>query len=96
MSQPKDLGIYLPQEKKFYYLEAGEHWIGNTVDRVRKTLTQRGLMTINFNSIQKQMDYTILSIKEAETKDYDMVPIYISKHIEQLYKDKPTQKGAFK
>lgn len=96
MSQPKDLGIYLPSEKKFYYLEAGDNWIGNTVDRVRKTLTQRGLMKINFNSLQKQMDYTTLSIKEAESKGYDMVPIYISKHIEELYKNKQVQKGAFK
>jgi hypothetical protein len=96
MSQPKDLGIYLPSEKKFYYLEAGENWVGNTVDRVRKTLTQRGLIKINFDSLQKQMDYNIISIKEAETKDYHMVPIYISKHIEQLYKNKKQQKGTFK
>jgi len=42
------------------------------------------------------MDYNIISIKEAETKDYHMVPIYISKHIEQLYKNKKQQKGTFK
>lgn len=97
MSQPKDLGIYLPAQKKFYYLEAGESWVGNTVDRVRKTLTQRGLIKIDFTSLQKQMDYQIMSLKEAEQKDYDLVPIYISKHIEQLYaKQTKSKKGTFK
>jgi len=97
MSQPKDLGIYLPETKKFYYLEAGDSWVGNTVDRVRKTLTQRGLIKISFDNLQKQMNYDILSLKDATEKDYDLVPIYISKHIEQLYKNKDNAaQGAFK
>lgn len=97
MSQPKDLGIYLPETKKFYYLEAGDSWVGNTVDRVRKALTQRGLMKITFDSMQKQMNYDVLSLKDATDKDYDLVPIYISKHIEELYKNKDKQtNGAFK
>lgn len=97
MSQLKDLGIYLPSEKKFYYLEAGESWVGNTVDRVRKALTQRGLIKIDYTSLQKQMNYQVISLKEAEQKDYDLVPIYISKHIEQLYSKKTkSKKGTFK
>lgn len=97
MSQPKDLGVYLPSTKKFYYLEAGDSWVGNTVDRVRKTLTQRGLIKINFDMLQKQMDYQIMSLKEATQKDYDLVPIYISKHIEKLYQNKAAEtKGTFK
>jgi hypothetical protein len=97
MSQPKDLGIYLPETKKFYYLEAGDSWVGNTVDRVRKALTQRGLMKISFDSMQKQMNYDVMTLKDATSKDYDLVPIYISKHIEELYKDKDQEsKGAFK
>jgi hypothetical protein len=97
MSQPKDLGVYLPNTKKFYYLEAGESWVGNTVDRVRKTLTQRGLIKITFDTSQKQMNYDVITLKEAQTKDYELVPIYISKHIEELYKTKNSDiKGAFK
>jgi hypothetical protein len=97
MSQSKDLGVYLPNVKKFYYLEAGESWVGNTVDRVRKTLTQRGLIKITFDTSQKQMNYEVITLGEAKKRDYVLVPIYISKHIEQLYKTKDSDvKGAFK
>lgn len=97
MSQPKDLGIYLPATKKFYFLEAGDNWTGNTIDRIKKTLIQRSLIKIDFASLQKQMNYAILSKREAEDKEYELVPIYISKHIEALYKDKTsTSEGTFK
>lgn len=96
MSRPTDLGIYLPSTKTFYYLEAGDSWIGNTVDRVRKALTQRNLIQIDFTSLQKQQNYTILSIRDAELKDYKMIPIYISKHIEKQYSENKNSSGAFK
>ena len=96
MSRKTDLGIYLPSTKTFYYLEAGNSWIGNTVDRIRKALTQRNLIQIDFTSLQKQQNYTILSIKEAELKEYNMTPIYISKHIEKLHSENKPSPGAFK
>lgn len=96
MSKKTDLGIYLPSTKTFYYLEAGDNWIGNTVDRVRKALTQRNLIQIDFTSLQKQQNYTIMSIKDAELKDYSMLPIYISKHVESLYSQNKDSSGVFK
>lgn len=96
MSNDTDLGIYLPKHKCFYYLEAGDSWIGNTVDRVRKALVQRELIKIDYTSLNKQMDYEILSIKDAKSKDYELVPIFISKHIESLYSQKKPSSGAFK
>jgi hypothetical protein len=96
MSRKTDLGIYLPSTKTFYYLEAGDNWIGNTVDRVRKALTQRNLIQIDFTSLQKQQNYTIMSIKDAELKDYSLSPIYISKHVEKLFSENKNSSGAFK
>ena len=96
MARKKDLGIYLPTEKKFYYLEAGDSWIGNTVDRVRKALTQRNLIKIDYTSLQKQMNYTVMSIAEAQEKDFELIPIYISKHIEEMFKQNDSIKGTFK
>ena len=96
MAKNKDLGIYLPNQKKFFYLEAGDNWIGNTVDRIRKALTQRGLIKIDYTSLQKQMNYTVMTIAEAEEKDYQLQPIYISKHIELLYKEQDSSTKVFK
>lgn len=96
MSKNTDLGIYLPSTKTFYYLEAGESWIANTVDRVRKTLTQRDLIKIDFTSLQKHQDYTVLSIRDAQAKDMNMTPIYISKHIEDIYSQNQNSQGKFK
>jgi hypothetical protein len=96
MSQPKDLGLFLPQEKKFYFLEAGDNWIGNTIDRIKKTLIQRGLIKLDFDMLQKQMNYDIMSKEEAIRKDYECVPIYISKHIQAIYENKSTPEGTFK
>ena len=96
MSNERDLGIYLPKEKTFYYLEAGDSWIGNTVDRVRKALVQRELIKIDYTSLNKQMNYEIMSIKDAMSKDYNMSPIYISKHIESIFSQKKPSSGAFK
>lgn len=96
MSQPKDLGLFLPQEKKFYFLEAGDNWIGNTIDRIKKTLIQRGLIKLDFDMLQKQMNYDIMSKEEAMRKDYELVPIYISKHIQAIYENKSAPEGTFK
>ena len=42
----RDMGIYIQEEKRFYYLEASDNYIGNTIDRIKKTLIQRGLIKV--------------------------------------------------
>ena len=42
----RDMGIYIQEEKVFYYLEAGDNYIGNTIDRIKKTLIQGGLLRL--------------------------------------------------
>ena len=83
MARDTDLGVYLNDSKTFYYLEAGPNWIGNTVDRVRKTLTQRGLIKIDVMS-SNTLNYIVMTIAEAKNKNYECSPIYISKNIQNL------------
>ena len=40
----RDMGIYIQEEKVFYYLEAGDNYIGNTIDRIKKTMTMHVLL----------------------------------------------------
>lgn len=97
MSKKTDLGIYLPEEKTFYYLEAGPNHIGNTLDRVRKTLIQRGKIVPSVNTNYAKPNYEFMSVSDAEKKDVNMLPIYISKHIQKLFEESEKDtKGKFK
>jgi hypothetical protein len=93
MAKDTDIGIYLFSDKTFYYLEAGDNFIGNTLDRVRKTLIQRGKIVGLVETPHKQ-SYEMITVKEARARDLKMQPVYISKHIQQLAPtDTPKQKG---
>lgn len=96
MPQKKSMGIYLYSNKTYYYLEAGDNHIGNTLDRVRKALIQRGLIQ-GLTESPLASSYEILSYEEALKKDYPLQPIFISKHIEGMFKNKETKNsGTFK
>ena len=97
MVHPNNMGIYIYETKVFYYLEAGDNYIGNTLERVRKTLIQRGLIVPNLNTNYSQPSYKIVSCKEAEKEGYEFKPIFLSKHIKDIYLSKNTNsKGVFK
>ena len=97
MSRKTDLGIFLPEEKTFYYLEAGNNHIGNTLDRVRKALIQRGKIVPNLNTNYAKSNYEFMSYSDAEKRDIDMIPIYISKHVQTLFESAQSEtKGKFK
>jgi len=97
MSRKTDLGIYLLDEKTFYYLEAGPNHIGNTLDRVRKTLIQRNKIIPAVNTNYAKSNYEFMSFSDAEKQDVNMVPIYISKHVQSLFEQqKSDTKGNFK
>ena len=98
MSKKTDLGIYIKDTKTFYYLEYGENYVGNTLDRVRKALTQRSLIMPSINSYNKPQNYEIMSLKEAIDASLETKPIYISKHVQKLLETKSSNftEGNFK
>jgi len=98
MSNPTDLGIYLKSNKTFYYLEYGENYVQNTLDRVRKTLIQRNLINALPQANTRDVQYEIISYKQAHDSSLKTHPIYISKHIQtllELSKNKISDEGAF-
>ena len=42
----RDMGIYIQEEKVFYYLEAGDNYIGNTLIESKKLLSKEGLLRL--------------------------------------------------
>ena len=78
------MGIYCYSDKTFYYLEAGDNYISNTVDRIKKTLIQRDLIKIAYGNFTSP-GYDIISRQDAEGKDYSMKPIFLSKFIKETF-----------
>tara|TARA_Y100001970_G_scaffold291695_2_gene429874 strand:- start:1780 stop:2082 length:303 start_codon:yes stop_codon:yes gene_type:complete len=78
------LGILVKKEKKFYYLETGKVYIGNTIDRLKKTLYKRNLLSFDpSGNLLDTTDHEIITCSEAKLQNYEMIPVYISKHIEK-------------
>ena len=97
MPDKKIMGIYVYENKTFYYLEAGSNYIGNSLERVRKALIQRNLILPDTNTNYAKATYDIISYNEAHKNDYSLQPIFLSQHIKKLYdKNKETLKGKFK
>jgi hypothetical protein len=99
MSKTTDLGIYLKSNKTFYYLEYGENYVQNTLDRIRKTLVQRNLINALPDNNSRDAQYEVISYKQAHDNSLEMQPIYISKHVQNLVEaleKKSTAGGSFK
>ena len=82
-----DLGIYCVKEKVFYYLETGNVYVANTIDRIKKTLIKRGLIEFTDNTFIDTKNYKVFSCKDAKLKDMKMQPIFISKWTEKTVKE---------
>lgn len=89
------LGFYIKQMKEFFYLETGDNYIGNHLDRVRKTLIQREILSTKVGPNSKETSHEIISISEAQEKDLKITPIFLSKNIKELYEQKNKNKNTF-
>ena len=100
MLNDKTIGIKVQSRKTFYYIETGDNWIGNPVDRLRKTLVQRNIIHTKYDGTSTPHEMcTYLQLKNNNT-DYIVKPIFLSKHIQELYEaknaDEDLSTGLFK
>jgi len=77
------LGIYVVKEKTFYYLESGKVYIRNTVDRLKRVLSQRQLIEFSQHDYLNTNDYKVMSCRDAKIDDLEMKAIYVSKHVQE-------------
>ena len=75
------LGIYCLKDKVFYYLESGDVYVANTVDRIKKTLIARDLIEFTPGNYSSFQGYKVIPCREASLEGYTMAPIYITKNI---------------
>jgi|11BtaG_2_1085332.scaffolds.fasta_scaffold00356_8 hypothetical protein len=97
MLDSKTLGIYILKNKTFYYLEAGDNYIGTSIDRIKKALIQRNLILPQINTNYSKPLYSVITYDEAYRNSYSVEPIFLSKHIKLMYNEKQAEeKGNFK
>ena len=77
-------GVYLIEEKTFYYLEAGSIKISNPVERILKSLVARS--KLRYESTPRDMadiKTVIMSLAEAEEKKYNIEKLFLNQHIKK-------------
>ena len=89
----KSLGIYVLSEKKFYYLESGDTYISNTVDRIKKALMARGAIKTPTIGSYANPGYEVMSCLQAKLKEVEMAPIFISENVKESFQKQATSKG---
>ena len=89
------LGFYIKNRKEFFYLETGENYVSNQIDRVRKTLVQREILSTKVGPNSQETPHEIISLSEAQEKDLKISPIFLSKNIKELYEQKNKTKNTF-
>ena len=79
----KQLGIYSIKEKKFFYLETGKLYISNTIDRIKNYMIQNDIIVLDLKNQTMSQQIEIMSIKEAKSREYTFVPVYINRHTKE-------------
>jgi hypothetical protein len=85
MQQDNQPGVWCRSDNTFYYLETGPASGQNNIERLKRILTQRGLIkynTIDQNSRQSQIK--VIKLEEAKKEGYVVKPIYLNKHIKSV------------
>lgn len=82
-----NLGIYLKAQKKYYYLEVGDNYISNHLDRIKKALIQRELLKTKAGPNTTDSAFEVMTYQEASDKDLEIVPIFLSNNVRRIYEE---------
>lgn len=86
-------GLWCRADGKWYYLEAGVHSNSYGLDRVKRVLIARGLVSFKIEGITRNEEpYKVLLWRDAEEKGYEPVPIYLNAHVKKTLTETETTK----
>lgn len=94
MLTKKTKGIWCEKDRNWYYLETGPHPSNKALQRLRNILIQRELIKFSLEKEINSPDYKIITMQEAREKDFQMIPVYINKHVENAIKSKEEKVNA--
>ena len=86
--QPDDdtQGVWLKETNTFYWLETGPIDVSSDIDRIRKTLTQRGYLLFNTSTNLRTYNaqpYKTMTALQAHKKQYKFERIFLNAHIKR-------------
>ena len=86
-------GVWARETKTFYYLESGAHSISNPVDRILNILITKEVIMLRPTKSQLHREpYKLMTLAEAEEKEYTVETIYLNKIVEDQAKKKQEHK----
>ena len=93
MLENDTLGVHCVKDDKFYYMEAGNMNLRNPLPRIIKVLQIRDLITVIPDTERQPQQYYVMKAADAKVNSFEIVPIYLNKHIKELVEsDQATKK----
>jgi hypothetical protein len=78
-------GIWLRENKTFYYLETLIHSVRNPLDRIKGTLIAQGLLSLSERvGVVHEEPFIKMTWAEAEEKGYKVEVIYLNDHVKKI------------
>lgn len=94
MIKDDDFGVWVRANKTFYYLETGGHLANNPLDRIMKSLIQRGIITLEpVPSSIRTEPYKYMTLAEAKENEFKTEPVYLSPHIKKVLEQEKVEQS---
>lgn len=82
-------GFYHPKTKTFYYIDSTVTRVSAPLDRIMRVLIGRDLITPPLPGSDPN-ELQVMSLKEAQDKNYTTVALFATKHLQRLAKAEKT------
>lgn len=80
-------GIFVPRTKTFYYMDNGPLLHNNNIEKLRRILLMRELITVF--SAQEENPPRVITLADALDKGYTLEPIYPTAHLKEQEQSSP-------
>lgn len=83
MLNKKTPGVWCEKDRNWYYLETNGHATTQPIEIIKRKLLMKDLIGQNINKTTDFKDYKIMKYEEAKEKGFEIVCLYLNKHVRQ-------------
>lgn len=85
MPEDNQPGVWCRADNTFYYLETGPAAGRNSIERLKRILTQRGLIKFNKDDRNdRTFVIKVVTVQAAKEAGYEIKPVYINQHVKAV------------
>lgn len=85
-------GIWVRENRTWYYLETGPYQNIGGLTRLKNALVAKGFKMFELQAMQSgQAPYIIMSHSEAKRGGYDVAAIYLNSHVKEICENKKVE-----